>query len=133
MKGRLTISRNSHGEILIIIRDEASRANFATVTTTPEVLGLALTGMSEQEVGLTVQHLDRVGKKRVSEARSIICPLDTYDRAELQVWLDNNGQEEGWILDSYLRTQSSVERLGDGGRRLNYSVFKFVEQEGGAS
>lgn len=128
MKGRLTISRNNFDVIKIAIRDEASRTEFVVAEMTPETLALAITGMSEIEVVLKVQHLDRVGKLRIIEARSIDCPLQSLEKEEMRAWLRANAQEDGWILDDYLGSQSSVSPLKDGkGYSLNYRVVKYVD------
>jgi hypothetical protein len=44
----------------------------------------------------------------------------------LEQWLQDNAQEEGWIIDHYLGSQSSIDHM-DGKTFLNYSVHKYVE------
>lgn len=128
MKGRITITRNSKDVIRIAFRDDASRIEFAVAEMTPEAFGFAITGLSEQEVDLKVGFLDRVGKLRIIEARSIDCPLQRLEKEEMRAWLRANAQEDGWILDDYLGSQSSVSPLKDGkGYSLNYRVVKYVD------
>jgi hypothetical protein len=86
----------------------------------------ALTGLAFVPGDMRVAGLAVVGKQRVSERRSIECPLDTYDKKELSQWLVENAQEEGWTLNTYLGSQTSVTRRDDK-TILQYSVTKFVE------
>ena len=62
----------------------------------------------------------------MSESRRTLCPLKSYDKDELVAWLKENAQEEGWTLDYYLGSQSSIMRT-DNGTYLNYHVYKVVE------
>jgi hypothetical protein len=127
MKAKVTISRASDDRVRIRIRDEASGIEFAEVSLTVEAYGYAITGLSEQEAELSVRGLEWVGKKRVTESRQKVCPLDTCDKDKLSKWLQENAQEEGWILSTYLGSQSSTSRASCGGTLLRYSVTKYVE------
>ena len=125
MKAKVTISRSSDDLIRIRFRDEASGIEFAEVAMTPENFGYAITNLAEQVGDLEVRGLAYVGKKCVTEPRQIECPLNTYSREKLQVWLKSNAQEDGWVLDSYLGSQSSVDRKS-GKIVLNYRVTKYI-------
>ena len=125
MKAKVTISHSSDDLIRIRFRDEASGIEFAEVAMTPENFGYAITNLADRVGDLEVRGLAYVGKKCVTEPRQIECPLNTYSREELQGWLKSNAQEDGWILDSYLGSQSSVDRKG-GKIVLNYRVTKYI-------
>ena len=127
MKAKVTISRSSDDLVRIRFRDEASGIEFAEVALTMEVYGYAITGLAEQEGTLEVRGLEYVGKRRITEQRSIECPLSTYDKKTLVEWLQENAQEEGWLLNTHLGSQRSVVRNGDK-LVLNYSVTKYVDQ-----
>jgi hypothetical protein len=129
MKAKVTISRNSHDMVRISFRDVASGIEFAEASMTVEAYGYAITGLSEQEADLEVRGLEYVGKQRVTESREIVCPLKTYDRKELSAWLSDHAQEEGWLVSTYLGSQSSV-KYKDEGSILRYSVTKYVDETG---
>lgn len=125
MKAKVTISRASDHLVRISIRDESSGIYFAEAALTVEAFGYAITGLAEQEAELTVRGLQWVGKQRITENRTIECPLDTYKREELARWLEANAQEDGWMIDSYLGSQGSVTRRDDV-TILKYSVTKYI-------
>lgn len=131
IKTSLSITRATSREgdkISIELQCESSRTHFFKMDLTPEDFALAITGLYLSGQDATVAGLANVGKERVRETRSIICPLTTYKTNELEDWLRENGKEEGWIVDSYLGSQKSKESLpGNAGQRLNYAVHKFVE------
>lgn len=126
MKATVSISRDSRDNVRIRIKDSASRIEFADVSMTVEAFGYAITGLSEQEGDLIVRMLEHVGKTKVTEHREIECPLRTFDKNLLSDWLVENAQEEGWILNTYLGSQSSVSIVGEK-IRLRYSVTKYVD------
>lgn len=128
MKAKVSISRNNHDMISIRIKDCASGITFAEVHMRPEEFSLALTGLSYQDAKLRTNGLEFVGKKRIREARRILCPLNTYDRELLTKWLNENAQEEGWIVDIYLGSQRSIIHTDDG-MLINYNVVKYVDVE----
>lgn len=120
----LCISRRSDDKIVISIEDEASRTEFVEVKLSPHDFAMAVTGLSFVKVTGSVRGLENVGKKKVTEKRSVVCPLDSYDKKDLSAWLEQNCSEQGWLLNTYLGSQGSVEYV-DGGRKLNYSVYKY--------
>lgn len=128
MNGKITISRASDDRVYIRIEDSTSGVEFVEVSMSLAAFGSAVTGHGCQDVLLKVRGLGFVGKTRVTEKRSIDCPLRSYDRGELTNWLKENAQEEGWLLDTYLGSQSSIG-YHNGKTRLNYSVTKYVEAE----
>jgi len=125
MKAKVTISRCSDDTIRISFEDVASGIKFAEVSMTPEAFGNAVTGFSNQDANLEVRGLAFVGKQRITESRQIECPVDSYDRKVLESWLRENAQEDGWLVSTYLGSQSSIKRK-DGRTILNYTVTKYV-------
>lgn len=124
MKARVSINRSSDDKVRISFRDEASGIEFAEVAMTIEAFGNAITGLSAQSAALEVRGLQWVGKQRVTEERTIECPLDTYNRDELSAWLRDNAQEDGWLVNTYLGSQGSISRQGSK-TVLRYSVTKY--------
>lgn len=125
MKAKVTISRGSDDKVRISFEDAASHIEFATVSLSPEAFGHAVTGLSMQEGELEVRGLEFVGRRRITERRQIVCPIKSYDKSVLTAWLNENAQEEGWLLSTYLGSQSSVSHV-EGGTLLRYSVTKYV-------
>jgi len=129
-KLKLSISRPSSGGISIRIEDTASLIEFIDASISCEQFAEAITGLSSRPMDAEVRGLEYIGKTRIREPRKIICPIETYDRGILQSWLKENAKEEGWLIDSYLGSQSSVARDGDK-TILNYCVHKYVNQDSG--
>lgn len=128
MKAKITISRGSEDQVRVRLRDEASRVVFAEASLSMEAFAFAITGCGEQEVELSVMGLEFVGKNLITEERTIACPLTTYDKGELELWLKENAQEDGWILNAHLRSQRSITRH-EGVTMLRYSVKKYVSDD----
>lgn len=128
IRASVSISRSSDGLIRIRIRDREAVQEFLEVKMTPECFGEAITGLSDVEASAEARHLERVGKRRIREARCIECPFVSYSKDELRAWLLENAQEEGWALDPYLGSQHSISREGTK-LFLNYAVFKYVDYE----
>lgn len=127
MKANVTISRGSDEMVRIRITDEASRVEFAVLSMTVEHYGYAITGLSGQMAELEVRGLEHVGKRRVTEPRRATCPLETYNKEELARWLQENCQEQGWVISTYLGSQNSIVRR-NGMTELNYIVTKYVDE-----
>lgn len=132
IKCNLHIGRPQGGggpEVMTIeVSDKASHIQFLSLKIPLADFMKALTGQFLNEVAGEVFGLDVVGKTRVVEPREIVCPLTTYKQKELKEWLEANAQEDGWIVDSYLGSQSSVSRNQDG-TLLRYRVHKFIDTE----
>lgn len=128
MDFKVSINRRSDKKICIYIEDNASGIKFVEAIMNPEEFANAVTGLAYQEATGNVKGLEYVGKKRIREDRSVECPLDTYDKEKLQAWLKENCQEDDWLLDTYLGSQSSVS-WKNGKTILNYAVIKYVEVE----
>ena len=132
MKGKVTITRtwSSHSDDVITIRiqDELSNIEFVEAGMSLANFASAVTGLAMCKCEFDVRGLNYLGKKKVREARSIECPLPfTTRREELSKWLEENAQEEGWLLDTYLGSQGSVRfKNASGPVTLHYSVVKYV-------
>lgn len=126
-KGSVSISRNSNDQVNIRIHDSASGTEFVDIQMTLENYALLITGLSRVEATGDVRGLDKVGKQKIIEQRSVVCPLEGWDKKIFRQWLIENCQEEGWELNSRLDSQTSVNNNKDGSKTLNYSVVKYVE------
>jgi hypothetical protein len=129
---KLSIHRTtcSHEEdfISIEVADEASGLQFLSLEVSIANFGAAVTGLSHQECRGRARGLQYVGKKRITEKRQAIAPRE-HDRDKLRQWLIDNKQEDGWLIDAYLGSQSSIRHNADDTVTLYYSVYKFVEVE----
>lgn len=133
LEGKITITRPSYGDdrekIRISIRDNSSVSEFLEIEMGYAEFALAVTGLSHVSMTFKARGLENVGKKRIREKRSIICPLSSCcSRDELRTWLEENGKEEGWEVLSYLGSQTSI-KMTEEGTVLNYSVEKYISPE----
>lgn len=129
IQGEMYVGRTNQGMIHIEIKDEASHVKFLDMEITPEQFTMLITSAVQSNVPMTVRDLHMVGMYRVREPRQIVCPLERFSKEDYEQWLVENAQEEGWILDSSLRSQSSIRRVGNEAI-LSYSVHKYVDNEG---
>jgi len=126
MKCKLTISRNSNDVINITIVDDLSGIQFVDVALDLASFAQAITGCARIHGDMKVRELDHVGLQKITEPRSIVCPLGICDRKILSKWLSDNAQENGWILDAYLGSQHSIGSSAGNGVILNYKVIKYI-------
>lgn len=126
IQGNITISKDSRNIVRVRLQCEESRAVFAEAELTLEQFAQVITGLACVEVPIEVRNLGVVGKRKISEKRSAKFPLKYYKTEELRKWLLGNCQEEGWRIDDYLGSQTSVE-YADDGAVLNYRVFRYEE------
>ena len=130
-----TITRpqsNIEGDyISLAIEDDVSWIRFVKLKISLENFTRALTGLAAQQAEAEFFGLEYVGKKQIQENRTILCPLATHKkREEMEKWLEENAQEEGWFLRSYLGSQNSTYSDPKGeGTFLRYSVYKYVDVE----
>lgn len=59
-------------------------------------------------------------------SREVVYPFKGYNRHSMEKWLEENAKEEGWIVNSYLGSQTSVTSH-DGKTHLHYYVTKYVD------
>jgi hypothetical protein len=122
----LSMARSSNGLYYVRVMDETSRTLIVEVEMTGEQYAQALTGLYAGGYKATVgKDLSVVGKRRVSENRTIYAPIKTYDKDKLQAWMKENCQEEGWEIDYYIGSQSSLRSVDDL-TQINYRVYKYV-------
>lgn len=128
IKASITISRDSNDIINVRIEDRASHIEFARMEFTPHDFMMALIGLSSVDAqSAEVIGLDAVGKRKVTETRSIVYPGKSYDdRDKMRAWLIENGKEEGWIVHPHLGSQRSISTV-TGKTTLNYSVYRYEE------
>ena len=129
---QVTITRNSNDEVSIQVIDDLSHAKFLDIRMTLEGFALAVTGLGHVQAPAFIRGLENVGRKKVSEDRVVVCPLNSYthNREELSNWIRENCKEEGWEIDAPLNSQGSVTRTGDGRAQLRYRVFRFEDVPG---
>lgn len=125
---QITISRDSHDRIGIELKDPRAVVRFAKVYLTPHDFVMALTGMAAIECEGDLMALEKVGKVRILEPRTKVCPDQSIscDRRKLEQWLTENAQEDGWELNNYLGSQDSTFQAPNG-VGLRYSVSRWVE------
>lgn len=129
----ITISKPQGGRrepcITVNIEDRTSRIHFVEASFSLSDFMEAITGLGSVKGTAEILGLEYVGLKRVHENRTIDCPLSVYaGRDKLEEWLVENGQEEGWIVSSYLGTQNSIKHT-ESGCVLRYSVTKYIPAE----
>lgn len=127
--GEMCISRDNQNSINIEMICSESNTKFAHVRLTAEQFGMMVTGAYQSEIRIEVKNLERVGKKKVIEARQMVHSEPHSNREAREQYLIDNAQEEGWILNPSLRSQQSVQYRGDAGTILCYSVYKYIDIE----
>lgn len=125
----VSLTRDNHCMYTLQVGDESSNTPIVKIRLTGEQFAFMVTGMYMSELKAECSnHLDRVGKKKIRESRSVVFPKDyPGNREDKELFIRDTCQESGWIVDSYLRSQSSVSYKG-GETILNYSVYKFVSE-----
>lgn len=127
INGNISCNRASDDTVRIEIEDNLSQQRFLEIKLSLEDFALMITGLSGIDFQGEVRNLSAVGKKKISEKRSAVFPgSSSTDRTELEQWLLDNKQEEGWSINTYLGSQRSVITV-EGKTTLNYSVYKYVE------
>lgn len=127
-EGVISITRSNQDYMSIRVVDSKSKGEFLDIRMSMEDFANAITGLSRVPVFGEVRGLSNIGKVRVVEARQAICPQSSYDKKYLSSWIEENCQEEGWIISTYLGSQTSIRHVTNG-TLLNYSVVKYVEAE----
>jgi hypothetical protein len=126
----LTITRRVGDSEVVCVQVEcpSSRNNFLTLEVPIADFTRALMGLSGVKSRATVRGLSVVGKHKVIENRIIECPLPPYTATpQLEKWLLENAQEDGWFVATYLGSRSSVVTV-NGKTMLHYRVFKYVKE-----
>ncbi len=107
------------------IECQESGIQFVDMDITMEQFGALISGSYTRGLTANVSGLEKVGKKHVREVREVFCPITTYDREKLREWLEENAQEDGYEISTYLGSKDSVKSV-DGGQILRYSVHKWI-------
>lgn len=145
LEGHITISRPSTSDdrpefVRIVVKDKSSRVQFLEVEVDMAEFALALTGLSEQPCVFKPHQLANVGKQK--EVERITFPLSkayldryslsSFDKKELASHMQNDPehifQKEGWELDTYLGSQTSVTPNHPDGIRINTTRKRYVER-----
>jgi len=146
LKANLTISRPSSSSlsdepfIRMVVRDGGSRTQFLELDVPLATFALALTGLSEVECSMKVNRLDTVGLVKESKSLTYVLTADylkkygvsSFDRQKLAYLMEQDpddlfAQEEGWVLSTYLGSQTSIVHLPDDAVRINTSAHRYVK------
>lgn len=114
------------GKFALRITDQNSKVGFLTIYITPEQFA-DLVSSRYVKADATILGADKIGKKHVSERRSVVCPLQAYEKSALRQWIIDNCQEDGWTVFAPLDSQQSIIRNEDGAKTLSYLVYKYVD------
>lgn len=125
---KITISKNSNDEIHIRVKDTVSNIEFVDIAMSLADFAASITGLAMIDTATDVRGLEHVGKHKVVEQRTVVAPRMGYDRNDMKKWLNENCQEEGWIINDYLGSQGSIQSV-DEGTLLRYWVYKYVKQD----
>ena len=137
ISGKITITRPSMGDgtdvIRVVITDDASRTTVFRGTMDIAEFAMCITGLSERPINGLANIGGVLGHRKVSEDRMVSVPpgVSPYGREEGEKWIEENCQEEGWIVDPSLRSQRSYTRV-DGVEHFRYRVFKYVDESADA-
>lgn len=127
INGNISCNRVSDDTIRIEIEDNLSRQRFLYIKLSLEDFARMITGLSGIDFQGEVTNLNVVGKKKISEKRSAIFTGNGFaNRENMQQWLLDTQQEEGWTINPYLGSQRSMIFENDQ-YTLHYSVYKYVE------
>lgn len=130
IKGKISITRPSYGDerekISIQIKDDLSKIQFLTVEIDYADFAQCITGLSFINCDLYIHRMGLVGKNKIVESRTCESP-GNMSKDELEKWLKENKQEEGWILNSYLGSKGSCY-FYNGKQYLRYSVCKYIDE-----
>ena len=133
LKGTLSISKSSLGTISVTIEDTTSGISFARIELSPAQFAEAITGLHDCPGELEIRGLQYVGKKKEVEHSHLHIKtfvlnrlgISGYNSEQLENYLEENAQREGWLLNSSLRSRSSVIN-DDDGVTLHFSYTRYV-------
>lgn len=113
-------------EIILTIEDEAAGVQFFRAFIPMDKMMRMLTG-GQQAFEAELMSTDKIGKKRHVERLSVVSPDLGHDKNDYKLWLLDNCSEDGWELNTYLGSQSSIVHNKDGTKTLNYTRSKWVD------
>ena len=133
--GTITISRPrgmSEGYVRVTLRDTISRIEFAEARIPLADFTEALFGLAEVECHIGCRGLEHVGKKKETVQCSIDCPHPSHERDLIEAWMieqfvESDYKRDGWFLSLSMSTKGAVQHLPEGGCRVNYSVYRYVD------
>lgn len=119
LQGKLSISKDSQGQVTVRIADQASGITFVTAALTGEEFANALFGLARTSVTLTVEGLDHVGHVKETEAvelkvlsRKIHASSSSVSTKECELYLVEHYQRPGWFLNPSLNSKGSLTVSG---------------------
>lgn len=124
MRGSFSICQASDGSIRFYFEDEASSSRFLVATTTPENLGLAITGKSELPCDFELRP-DLVGKIR-EHKRELVPRPDDATESSMKVALAPF-EVDGWRGHLPDLTNGHKTRRVDGERFQEVLFVRYVE------
>jgi len=126
MKMEIWSGRCSDGTFRITINDAEANVRFVEVKLTPENFAHMLANQPVECEGEVV-NLNRIGKTKMRESRSVVYTGEKTDKKSVRKWLLEEHQEHGWEMNDQLSSQSSlVYDHKSGHYQVNYSVEKWV-------
>lgn len=126
MKMQIWSGRSSDGTFRIRITDEAASCCFVEVKMTPENFAYMLANQPVECDG-EVMNLNRVGKTKMREQRSVVYTGEKTDKKTIRKWLLEEHQEHGWEMNDQLSSQNSLAYDSETGHyHVNYTVEKWV-------
>ena len=124
----VTCSRDSNDRFTMRVRDVGAVNAAIEITMTPQQFAYMISSMVV-DAKATIMRPELFGKVRISESREVECPISSSaGRETLKQWLIDNRQENGWELDAYLGSQTSVKPTGSNSCILRYRVMRWKEK-----
>lgn len=127
-------SSHGDGNISLEFEDVISGVRFMSIDLSYEQFGKLIGTNGSVRMEAEILNAEKLGKKYVSEDRSIVCKEDfsslkyADQMKAKQAWLAEHGKEDGWIVSTYLNSQKSiVSNYKDNTETFNYHVYKFVD------
>ncbi len=118
LTGAISIHRtqSNHGPdvITLVLRDDASRINFAEVTMSLEAFALAVTGLACQPCEIEAEGLEYVGMTKETKSHEFVlsCSLYDADIKELARYEAHRTCPEGWTASDSFSSRDSFFKKG---------------------
>lgn len=131
------VSGNDEDYMELTIRDEASNISFVKVKVELAEFMKALTGLYDTKcISGEVRGLENVGKIHEYEKAEVFISEAEYKMVTVGVryehanealadWIRENHGREGWFVDGYLGSQSSIAYV-EGGKKLRFRYYRYV-------
>jgi len=135
MKGKISIGRytsNQRSDMISIgITDEISGTPFLEVEITPEILGLALTGLGHLDCAFTLHNIERVGKQREQKTETLsIAPVLIGKAHALLLTASLPYCVDGWLpmLNEQTRYEPFAKKAGEWCYQVSFVRWVDVEE-----